>query len=410
MSSYASPCTQTNEVCVDHSTRVIEGFSHTRCWSYERTYSCGSEDYTDHCAAINQTPSCYQLSSVCESSGADGVCDSYKNTYVCSDVQTTSDDLVHIGSEHTITTNELDEAECEAPANNPHCSVTEKTCIEGEETRNINGLDVHKACWKWDYKYSCQSDVQYSNCEQLEENCTYKSKSCFSQNEQGECMASERSYQCEEETGDTTATSMVCQGQTYCINGECETTEYEPDTGMSEGLAYMNLLKEAGDEFDADTLKVFSGVSHGCDKSIGGFNNCCKDDGWGQDVSLASCSAEEKDLDVKASAGQCHYIGTYCADETFFGVCLKKRKTYCCFNSKLGRVIHEQGRGSIEMSWGSAQAPRCEGMTIEQLESVDFTQVDMSELYPDIEGNVTIPNDASIVEDLSDKIGDYYEQ
>ena len=68
---------------------------------------------------------------------------------------------------------------------------------------------------------------------------------------------------------------------------------------MAEGLAYMNLLKKAGEDFDADNLSVFKGQGQSCDKTVAGFNNCCTDDGWGQDISLASCSPDEKALAIK---------------------------------------------------------------------------------------------------------------
>ena len=35
------------------------------------------------------------------------------------------------------------------------------------------------------------------------------------------------------------------------------------------------------------------------------------------------------------------------------------------------------------MGWGSAKNPQCDGLTIEQLQSLDFSQIDFSEFYAD---------------------------
>ncbi|MDA0967637.1 MAG: conjugal transfer protein TraN [Proteobacteria bacterium] len=410
MQSFAGACTKISEVCTDNSTRVINGFAVTRCWNYRSTYSCPSDDYQDHCTALDSVAGCNQVNSVCISVSADGKCEEYEKTYICGDQVLTNSQIIYVGDEYTIATDTLDNSQCQAIEDNPHCTIASQTCVEGPETRNIDGLDVYKDCWSYEYTYNCKTNVKYDNCDDLETNCSYLDKECIFTDDNGLCTNYERSYRCSIDTGNTTPTTMSCAEQTYCINGDCADITYPPDTGMAEGLAYMNLLKEAGKDFDADNLSVFEGKGQSCDKTVAGFNNCCTDDGWGQDISLAACDHQEKELAIKEQAGQCHYIGTYCSDKSFLGVCLKKRKSYCCFGSKLARIIHEQARGQLSMNWGSPQAPNCESMTIDQLQSIDFTQVDLSELYPDILGNISIPAQGTVVNDLTNKIQDYYAQ
>jgi len=113
-----------------------------------------------------------------------------------------------------------------------------------------------------------------------------------------------------------------------------------------------------------------------------GFSNCCKDSGWGLDLSLAQCSEQELLLGQKREAGQCHYIGSYCSNKSFFG-CLARKNTYCCFNSKLGRIIQEQGRAQLGIGWGSAKNPECRGFTPQELTSIDFANIDFTEFYAD---------------------------
>ena len=60
-------------------------------------------------------------------------------------------------------------------------------------------------------------------------------------------------------------------------------------------------------------------------------------------------------------------------------MCTKHCRVYCCFNSILARLIHEQGRPQLNIPWGSVNAPNCRGLTPEELGSIDFSRVDLRE-------------------------------
>jgi conjugal transfer mating pair stabilization protein TraN len=97
-----------------------------------------------------------------------------------------------------------------------------------------------------------------------------------------------------------------------------------------------------------------------------------------------SCSTEEQVLALKKGQNLCHYVGTYCSQKAILGGCLTKKDTQCCFNSRLARIIHEQGRPQIGRGWGSAQSPDCGGFTIEELGRLDFSRMDLSEFTREI--------------------------
>ena len=107
--------------------------------------------------------------------------------------------------------------------------------------------------------------------------------------------------------------------------------------------------------------------------------------------------------------GQCHYVGNYCAVKVL-GVCLQRKKTYCCFNSVLARIIQEQGRPQLGIGWGDAKHPNCRGFTPEEFQKIDFSKVDFSEWLPEIEKKVssTISNVQSQIEGAAQKIQNYY--
>ncbi|MFA5426673.1 MAG: conjugal transfer protein TraN, partial [Sulfurimonas sp.] len=106
-------------------------------------------------------------------------------------------------------------------------------------------------------------------------------------------------------------------------------------------------------------------------------SNCCSDDAvlFG----LISCRAEEKLLAEKKKAGNCHYVGEFCSRRIPLIGCVQKKKSSCCFNSKLARIINEQGREQLTRSWGSARNPECKGFTPEEFQRLDMSRIDFSE-------------------------------
>ncbi|MDL2313948.1 conjugal transfer protein TraN [Desulfovibrio sp. OttesenSCG-928-C14] len=62
-----------------------------------------------------------------------------------------------------------------------------------------------------------------------------------------------------------------------------------------------------------------------------------------------------------------------------FGACLQKKNVYCCFDSVLARIIHEQGRPQLGLGWGS-----CRGFYLDEFMQIDFTRIDFSEYVDDL--------------------------
>ncbi|ABL01364.1 conjugal transfer protein TraN [Pelobacter propionicus] len=99
----------------------------------------------------------------------------------------------------------------------------------------------------------------------------------------------------------------------------------------------------------------------------------------------SGCDAKDIQTAGQVKADQCHYIDSYCQKKWFIG-CVQKAKGYCCFNSMMARIIHEQGRPQLttfglDGSWGTPKKPNCRGFTPEEFESLDFSKIDFSEYY-----------------------------
>ena len=98
---------------------------------------------------------------------------------------------------------------------------------------------------------------------------------------------------------------------------------------------------------------------------------------------MTKCTASEKILGCKRAKGVCVKIGNRCAI-TMFGACQQKKSVFCCFDSVLARIIHEQGRPQIGMGWGSEKSPACRGFMMDEFMRLDFTRINFAEYTDDL--------------------------
>ena len=89
-----------------------------------------------------------------------------------------------------------------------------------------------------------------------------------------------------------------------------------------------------------------------------------------------SCTQDEKDLQRARGQNLCHYIGDYCSSQMkVLGVvvgCVENTQAYCCYNGLLAKAVEEGAHTQLGLSWGTPSAPNCQGLTPEQLTSLDF--------------------------------------
>jgi conjugal transfer mating pair stabilization protein TraN len=135
-------------------------------------------------------------------------------------------------------------------------------------------------------------------------------------------------------------------------------------------------------------FKMFSGSDKRCRPSGFGtiFTNCCSMTGW----FTTWCNNEERELKKKKESSVCHEVGSYCSSRVkFLGICLQKKKSYCCYNSIISRIINEQGRAQISKPWGPAKTPDCHGFTPDDFSKLDFSTIDLSEYSDNIQSNTS---------------------
>ncbi|MCP3731339.1 conjugal transfer protein TraN [Sphingomonas sp. MG17] len=121
---------------------------------------------------------------------------------------------------------------------------------------------------------------------------------------------------------------------------------------------------------------------------------------------FTGCDQQDMETAMLRSSGMCHEVGSYCTS-SFLGICLQKARGHCCFNTKLGRILQEQGRPQLKsfngVGWGAPKQPICRGFTPEEFQALDFGKMDLSEYYSDIEARAQ----GQIQVDMKDKIDAY---
>ncbi|WP_196772435.1 conjugal transfer protein TraN [Cereibacter sphaeroides] len=129
--------------------------------------------------------------------------------------------------------------------------------------------------------------------------------------------------------------------------------------------------------------------------------NCCKDSGWANGI-LDSCSESELALIDRIQAKAAVYIGTYCSRKVL-GVCVSKRRSYCTFNSQLAMVFQKEIHHLTATSWGSAKKPNCNGIKLDEIETIDWDKIDLSEAFGDMMNGATVPASKDVTKYMRDR-------
>lgn len=302
-------------------------------------------------------------------------------------------------------TSSRDESQCAGtPGDDVACDQPVETCSDASpQTRVVNGVAVTQACWAWTRTYQCRKKVPTDDCGQLTaQGCTFSRQECLT--DETPCQTFENVYSCPI-PGNDTSHQYICDGDIYCINGDCETIDRTPNTEFGQAAAALNSVAQAGKELNPNNLKIFEGERDTCSKTIAGLTNCCAPRGL--PIIGGGCDSEDKILKKKKDQGLCHYVGSYCSSKVL-GICLKKKEADCCYLSKLSRIIQEQGRPQIGLNFGTAKHSTCDGFTIDQFARLDLSRMDFSEVMADFVNAARIPDDLQTANDMQAKIQAYY--
>lgn len=300
------------------------------------------------------------------------------------------------------------------PFNKAEEALQGSQCTEagGNRVISMGGKEytVYSDCWAWKDTYlkqeadngSCDVYMKNPACTALRVNCQEKSGSA--------CLQEEVTFSCEKKVA---GEAQLCSGQLVCANGECDAIKNNTSDGFGKAVSALAAVTAAAQDVAAMNdvnVRAFTGKPVECRMAIAGFNNCCKDSGWGQGIGLAHCDSEEKALGKAKEKLLTVYVGTYCSKKVL-GVCLQKKKAYCQFDSKLAQIVQAQGRkGQLGIGFGSGKHPDCRGITVEELQSLRFDRMDFSNFYSDLNAGTTIPSDSELAERVKEQVASALQQ
>jgi len=120
-------------------------------------------------------------------------------------------------------------------------------------------------------------------------------------------------------------------------------------------------------------------------------------------VQLLSNGCDQEDITTATlnDSGYCYKVKDYCENDSIFG-CLQDATRYCCFNSKLARIIHEQARAQLKSFSGNLTST-CRGFTPEEFQMIDFSKIDFSEYLNDIRTR----SQSDVQSNITDKVQNY---
>ena len=284
------------------------------------------------------------------------------------------------------------------------CQYGNKVCIDGPSTKMIQDRPVTKDCWQYRQTYQCKHPSK-NTCSALRaKGCLQKASRC-KESVGGICVVWEQTYECPS-SKKSLKNMRAGAGSPFCITGNCADSSYQANGEMLEVMAKLSIFKEMQKDIRSGNFEIFKGTDKRCSRNCIDFKDCCQNmKGWGTSLHLASCSEEEKLLAQLKDKNLCHQVGTYCAKKVL-GVCVSKKTSYCCFGNKLLRLIQQQGRAQLGIGWGTAEAPSCRGLRPEELSRIDFSRLDLSEVFEDIMASYKAPNTASLQTVTAERLKD----
>ncbi|EDM4329935.1 conjugal transfer protein TraN [Salmonella enterica subsp. enterica serovar Adjame] len=289
-------------------------------------------------------------------------------------------------------------------------AMTGSQCVEPGGTRTVvvegKTYSIHQDCWKWQDTYLTQTETEGTCGEYMKDSACTVTRSQCADTVDGFCVSQQVTYSCERKK---TGSGQICGGEFFCTDGSCAQGQTGTSNMFGQAVSALAAVAAAGEdvaELNGENVRAFTGEAKSCKKMAAGFNNCCKDSGWGQDVGLSSCSSDEKALGKAKEKKLTVYVGEYCSKKVL-GVCLEKKRGYCQFDSKLARIVQEQGRrDQLGVGFGSGKSPDCRGITVDELQRLDFGVMNFSDFYSDLDAGSDIPEDQALLKKAQDIIAE----
>lgn len=258
-------------------------------------------------------------------------------------------------------------------------------------TRIISGEPVTMDHFGETRTYVCRANPLNTCNIYKNRGCQQTKSECIERDALKRCKKYRQTFVCMEHTKTLTHT-FEGKDKPFCMDGNCVNYGDEKSDDFLEALTKLKVLDEMAKQRSGNPISVFSGKVRKCSKNPINFKDCCRcgKKGWGQSLGLAGCKSEEIALAKERMAKKCVLVGTYCAKKVL-GICVSKKTSFVCFPSKLARLVQEQGRRQLGMSFGTPKHPCARGLSISEMSRLNFDKMNFSEIFDEVRSSMKMP-------------------
>ncbi len=260
------------------------------------------------------------------------------------------------------------------------CKLIKEECVEGLSAKSFGKsapfLLIKRNCWKKKRSYDCKIPQGDNDCDAIPKDCS-KIGSEFI-DFLGQHAVEVHQFRCQK---------AVIQQEEHRISlgvKQVLSGDYQKNNDIGDAIAGLNIAKEIAAGFRGEAkgyqAAFFAGEALACTSKP---KQCCVDSKsfWRK---LTGCRESEQRLAVGIAKGVCHEIGAYRVKNSL----LQKighvdKKGYCCFPSKLSRIIQEGARRQLQLSFGPPETPDCRALSIAEIQRIDWSGIDFTEIAKD---------------------------
>jgi len=261
------------------------------------------------------------------------------------------------------------------------CRYLRTECIKGPLSKSFGShapfLNVERSCWEERLIYHCNVPEGDNDCGNIPKECI-KIGSEFI-DFLGQHAVEVHRFRCERGVTEPRERIKSLGGNLI------KAGEYQKNNDIKDAIAGLNIAKEIAAGFRGEARgsqgQFFKGTPMECTSKP---KQCCSDSKsfWKK---LTGCRESEQLLALQISKGVCHEVGTYRVKNSL----LQKighvdKKGFCCFQSKLSRIIQEGAKQQLpNINWGTPEQPNCRALTLTEIQRIDWSLIDFSEIAKD---------------------------
>ena len=397
-------CTLASHTCAEPAeTRIINGLPvYKDCWSWQDSYACIGQMQSD-CAAL-QARGCTLGTSTCITTASDGQCSLTEKVYQCQSSAGTTSSVMDCGTQQYCVG-----GNCFDAGHTPDPDFAQTAAMMEAMRQAGNYMDAASLLIFGGQESSCTKSLfGLVNCCKASGGGAAMSNSAvmgFALQAGGQAIKYGSSYVYDSIMSNSGQVGYVARGiesalsstpADYLMSGT--TPSFSPSFSLYGFTASFGAAA-AG----ATTIGTYGSLTFAFDPyslAISVAIMVIQD--------ILSCEQEEKMLAMRKGQNLCRFTGSYCSMKIpIIGVCLQTTESYCCFNSRLARIINTSGGAQI-----GKPVTDCAGFTPTEFASLDFSRIDLAEFTNEIMANVRMPSASIINTDstatMQRKLTNYY--